>query len=114
MSYTIEQLDNAVRIACQQKDREIERLTREQKALVSSLSDLNICCEAHMADVERLTRERGEAIRKRLEGITLYGNEITRLRAALERVARWNEHFEYAFSQDIMEFAHEALQEPKP
>ena len=39
---------------------------------------------------------------------------IERLRAALERVARWNEHFEYAFSQDIMEFAREALQEPKP
>ncbi len=40
--------------------------------------------------------------------------ERDRLRAALERVARWNEHFEYAFSQDIMEFAREALQEPKP
>ena len=39
----------------------IERLTREQKALVAALSDLNICCEAHMADVERLTRELDEA-----------------------------------------------------
>ena len=76
------------------------------------------------AELERLTRElavtndclgnwraREKAL---LADFNAQGEAIERLRAALERIARWNEHFEYAFSQDIMEFARAALGEPKP
>ena len=74
----------------------IERLTRGRDEWKEWHANMQALRDKHSASVDRLMAERD------------------RLRAALERVARWNEHFEYAFSQDIMEFAREALQEPKP